>query len=262
MDIFITSLRSNWHNDCLPGLTVEQQTDIYITCLKSDWHNLNYLPILTVEQIKSINNDCARMYLYIWCDHPNFYNYKKKLLNRYINKKKDNLLLFAAALGKINVLKYLVSCGFDINYKNEYHMNAYIAAAEFGQLEMLKYLNTIINNKNIKKKNININYAYLYAARNGHIHVLKYLESLNFDIYKKYDYGDNLYQKYYKLSYATRVYLENKFLYKSYSKICSICYKIKDNKFITCKNNHIVHLKCQQKHDRNRCLMCSSKYVI
>jgi hypothetical protein len=57
-------------------------------------------------------------------------------------------------------------------------------------------------------------------------------------------------------------YLENKFLYFGYSKICSICYEIRDNKFITCKNNHIVHLKCQQLKNPYNCLLCSAKYVI
>ena len=36
----------------------------------------------------------------------------------------------------------------------------------------------------------------------------------------------------------------------------------KDDKFITCKNNHIVHLTCQQSINRNRCLICSFKYLI
>ena len=54
----------------------------------------------------------------------------------------------------------------------------------------------------------------------------------------------------------------DKILYHDYSKICSICYENKVDVFITCKNNHIVHLKCQQQKNKDRCLNCSFKYLI
>jgi ankyrin repeat protein len=264
-----------------------------IRYLKYNWPSLHHYDNLTVEQIKLLDNDCERMYLYFYYNHPNFYNYKKKkLLNRYINKKKDNLLIFAAALGKLDALKYLVLNGLDINYKNKHNVNAYIIAAQFGQIEILKYLDTTTIDKNIK--DTNGNNAYLCAAYGGHINVLKYLknkfdiyckniaginaycmaaianhinamkylESLNFNIYEKNNDGYNIYESYCAPYSLVCEYLENKFLYLDHSKICSICHEIKNDKFITCKNNHIVHLKCQQKNDRNRCLMCSFRYVI
>jgi ankyrin repeat protein len=213
------------------------------------------------------------------------------------------------------MLKYLVSCGFDINYKSENNINVYLFAAQHGQIEMLKYLDTTTIDKNTK--DTNGNNAYLYAAAHGHIDVLKYfgnkfdihiknrhvknayylaalrnnidvmiyLESLNINIYEKdnnycnvydaslikFDFWKTPINKYseYLDGEKIREYLESKVLYNGFSKICSICYIDKNYKFlpcknifITCKNNHIVHLKCQQKHDRNRCLMCSAKYLI
>jgi hypothetical protein len=108
----------------------------------------------------------------------------------------------------------------------------------------------------------------MLACYHGQVETAKYLENKNINIYGITNNGLNAYQiaaqifssKQYR--HEVIAYLENKFLYKSYSKICSICYEIKDDKFITCKNNHIVHLKCQQLINRNRCLMCSAKYVI
>jgi ankyrin repeat protein len=335
----------------------------YISALKYKWRALKQYDKLTVDQIKLLDNDCERMYLYFYCDHPNFYNYKKKkLLNRYINDECDNLLLFAAALGKIDalkylvlsglninyknkydlnacliaaqfgqvemlkylvsyglnincenkhdlngclivaqhghveMLKYLVSCGFDINYKSENNMNVYLCAAQHGQIEMLKYLDTTTIDKNTK--DTNGNNAYLCAAYGGHISVLKYfenkfdihyknlagenayfmasgsndnnvmiyLESLNINIYEKANTGHTVYDLWSRCGSVRgkniTSFLLNKSKYTGYSKICSICYEIKDDKFITCKNNHIVHLECQRQKDRNRCLMCSAKYLI
>ena len=93
--------------------------------------------------------------------------------------------------------------------------------------------------------------------------MLEYFLQSGHDIYTKNYRGENAYmlaEIYGRLK--TSNYLENKVLYLGHSKICSICYKSKDDKFITCKNNHIVHLKCQQQKNRHRCLMCSFRYVI
>jgi ankyrin repeat protein len=56
----------------------------------------------------------------------NFINIQKKKLNRKLSKNGENIFLFASACGKIEVLKYLESLGFDINYKNKFGHNAYI----------------------------------------------------------------------------------------------------------------------------------------
>ena len=200
----------------------------YIASLKMDWHKLKILPVLTVEQIKEYNNDCIRMYLYCYYNYPEFYKYKKKkLLNRYVNATKSNLLLFSTWCGNLNILKYLISCGFDINYVNNFGQNAYMCA--------------IFNFK---------------------IEIIKYIETTNINIYQRDCYLNNAYDFACEYCPATYKYFMDKILYTGYSKICSICYSNKNDTFITCKNNHIVHLKCQRLKNKYRCLNCSFKYLI
>jgi hypothetical protein len=203
--------------------------DDYETCLKSRWYDLKDLPDLTVEQIKDYDNDCIRMYLFCYYNYPEFYNYKKKkLLNRYININKDNLIIFAAWCGHLDILKYLISSGLNINYKNKYNCT-----------------------------------AYMYSAFNNKIESMKYLETKKINIYQRTDWLKNI-RDYIniEINVYTFTHIINKIKYIGHSEICSICYECKDYQFIVCKNNHIVHLECQKKRDRFRCLMCSSKYLI
>ena len=193
-----------------------------------DWYQLKNLPVLTVEQIKDCDNDCIRMYLYCYYNYSEFYKYKKKkLLNRYITEDKSNLLLFSAWCGNLNALKYLVSCGLNINYKNIIGHNAYI-----------------------------------YACGDNNIEVIKYLETTNINIYQRDRYLNNACGYAFEFSPPIYDYFTNKFLYSGYSKICSICYSNTIGRFITCSNNHVVHLCCQQHKNTDRCLNCSFKYLI
>jgi hypothetical protein len=211
---------------------------IYTTCLKDDWFKLRYLPVLTVNQIKVIDNDCIRMYLYCYYNYSEFYNYKKKkLLNRYINKYKDNLMLLNSFLGRINGVKYLESQNLNIHHVNSVNMNAYLCACRANNIELIRYL---------ERKNINI-----YQKYNG----MNAVQLLSYNT--RYNPKDGLSR--------LHLYLVNKYTYVKHSKICIICYNYnnsKNDKFITCKNNHIVHLICQAEKDRYRCLMCSAKYLI
>jgi len=211
--------------------------DRYIKCLKSRWYDLKNFPILTVEQIKDYNNDCVRMYLFCYYNYPEFYNYKKKkLLNRYITRNKDNLILFSAWCGHLNIVKYLIASGLNINHTNNHGFNAYMCAANNHKYEMMIYLET--TNINIYQRNHKLENACdimceMYGDRSRMI--------IHLEIYK---------------------HIINKTKYIGVSKICSICYECKNDIFITCKNNHIVHLICQADKDRNRCLMCSARYLI
>ena len=122
--------------------------EIYIEYLKNDWYKLKTLPILTVEQIKDCNNDCIRMYLYCYYNYPEFYNYKKKKLLRYINENKDNLMLLVSFLGRLADVKYLELYGLSLHHVNAVNMNAYLCACRISNnIELIKYL---------EKKNINI----------------------------------------------------------------------------------------------------------
>ena len=92
--------------------------------------------------------------------------------------------------------------------------------------------------------------------------MMKYLETININIYvRDNDSGDSVCEMV-PLHSEICIYIMNKSKYTGYSKICSLCYEYKDDTFITCKNNHIVHLDCQIQKDKNKCLMCSTKYII
>ena len=209
--------------------------EIYIEYLKNDWYKLKTLPILTAEQIKDCNNDCIRMYLYCYYNYPEFYNYKKKKLLRYINIHKDNLLLFSAWCGHVSIVKYLILCGFDINYKNVQGNNAYMSAAYDHKSEMMMYLET--TNINIYQCNTELKNAC--------------------DILTCYE---NVSTKYSRSGMYRHII--DKIKYTGCSKICSICYEYKDQIFITCKNKHIVHLECQAERNKNKCSMCLAKFLI
>jgi hypothetical protein len=201
--------------------------ELQISFLKEKWYYLKHTPALTVEQIKTIDNDCIRMYLYCYYNYPEFYNYKKKkLLNRYINKDKENLLLFSAWCGHLDILKYLIISGLNINHTNKHGSNAYIQ-----------------------------------SGYNNNIEVMKYLETTNINIYQRDIYSHNVCDKV-NLCSDVYKYILNKIKYTGYSKICSICYSSSYYIFIACKNNHIVHLDCQRRKNKNKCLMCSAKYLI
>ena len=251
--------------------------DNYIVALKKyEWIKLKKLPVPTTEQIKSIDNDCIRMYLYCYYGYSDFYNYKKKkLLNRYINKNKDNLMLLASHIGNIDLILYLEQNGLNINHKSESEENCYLMAAKYGHIHVLEYLESRGFDINVEDKWSNNSYilascynkldvlkyldakcinkhkkdckgfnAYLVATTQKNINIVKYLETMCIDTNARIKSGENAYmlaEIHGRLK--TSNYLENKVLYLGHSKICSICYKSKDDKFITCKNNHIVHLK-------------------
>ena len=199
----------------------------YISYLRLQWENLKSLPVLTVKQIQNCDNDCIRMYLYCLFNHSEIYSYEKIKLSRCITTNKCNLILFSAWCGRLDILKYLISCGFDINYVNNSGQNAYMCAIYNHKIEIMKYLET--TNINIYQRDRGLSNACDIACEHFSI------------IYN---------------------YLINKSKYTGFSKICSICYSNENDIFITCKNNHIVHLKCQRLKNKDRCLNCSFKYLI
>ena len=171
-----------------------------------------------------------------------------------------NVYLMAVKYGHIDVVKFLETTDINTNSKGIYGDTAYLVASYSGHVDLLKYLG---NKCNIYEENYEHDNAYDLAISFGHVEVLKYLEKVNYNIYKIDNYGYNNLQIANIMSrHNVCDYLENKFIYSGFLKICSICYDVKNDKFITCKNNHIVHLTCQQFKNRNKCLNCSFKYVI
>jgi hypothetical protein len=141
----------------------------YILNIKNYYPNkLLKLPILTKEQIKSLENPYR---IYFYC----FYNYIDKLKKYYLWSKDINkLYIIAANRGYIKILKYLESLGYYINLES-----AYLYAAQGNQLKVLDYL---------KSKNVNIYYtnggffnALMYAP--GNIKTIKYLLNEGLSMY-------------------------------------------------------------------------------
>ena len=184
----------------------------------------------------------------------------KYLSKKYINKNSINLsraYLTASYYGHLDIVKYLQTTDIDSNIKNRYGNNVLLTAITSGHVHLVQYF--LQNGYDMYIENRYGHDAYMAAAISGHLDIMKYLETLNNNININY-YNRHIIWNHARTDITD--HLENKFLYRGYSKICSICYDIKDNKFITCKNNHIVHLTCQQSKNRNKCLNCSFKYVI
>ena len=103
----------------------------------------------------------------------------------------NNNLLIASEKGHLDVVKFLISIGGDINHQDQYGRNSLISASYHGHLNILKYLikdcyayidftNNLVNN-------------VLNAACNkGYLHIVKLLvKEFNADITFTNQYGDN-----------------------------------------------------------------------
>lgn len=91
-----------------------------------------------------------------------------KLLITRIDKNNSMLLTYACTHNKFNIIKYLVSLGYDKD--KDYAMNQ---AGFSGNLPLVKYLISI----GAKPSGHN-NYAFIWACRNGHLDTIKYLISV------------------------------------------------------------------------------------
>jgi len=94
------------------------------------------------------------------------------------------VLMYASYNGEIEIVKYLIDNGANINLQSKhdgkYGFSALTEASRNGHIEVVKYL--IDNGADI---NLQINYGYtalIEASRNGHIEVIKYLIDNGADI--------------------------------------------------------------------------------
>ena len=96
-------------------------------------------------------------------------------------------LMMASKKGHLEVVKYLVKEGADINQVSRYERTALIEASENGHLEIVKYLIKI--GVDISAKNVNNYTALMLASGSGHIEVVRYLIEKGVDIHNKGEYG-------------------------------------------------------------------------
>jgi len=104
--------------------------------------------------------------------------YSKDLIIIFDNSK-DDLLICAAENGYLEVVKYLVENGVDINTDDD---EALRYAAEDGYIEVVKYLH-----KNGANISANDDYALKYAVGNGHFEVVRYLVENGANIHAEND---------------------------------------------------------------------------
>ncbi len=88
----------------------------------------------------------------------------------------------ASAFGHIEIVKYLISKGFNpsINVFNGH--TSLSCSCKFGKIEIVRYL---IEN------GVDTRFSYLITCKYGHIDILKYLESVDVNLKKELRYGKN-----------------------------------------------------------------------
>ena len=297
MDIYSDCLKNDWPQlKSLPVLTVEQIKEcdddcirMYLYCFYNYPEFYNYKKKKLLDRCININGDnllllsafIGHIHILEYLESRGFkINTKSKdvynvycvaakynqldtikyLSKKYINKNSINLshaYLTASYYGHLDIVKYLQTTDIDSNIKNRYGNNVSLTAITSGHIHLVQYF--LQNGYDMYVENLYGHDAYMAAAIYGHLDIMKYLETLNNNININY-YNRHIIWNYAKTDITD--HLENKFIYSGFLKICSICYDVKNDKFITCKNNHIVHLTCQQFKNRNKCLNCSFKYVI
>lgn len=94
----------------------------------------------------------------------------------------NNALLDASGSGNISIVKYLISEGFDKNWRNSKNGNSAIhLASQYGHLDVVKYLVQIGCDVNSKTKTVYSNCS-ICAAVCGNLELFKFLQSNGCDI--------------------------------------------------------------------------------
>ncbi len=98
----------------------------------------------------------------------------------------NTALMWYSYHGDLNIVKYLIEKGADINAEGRYGDTALIWGSERGNLEVVKYL--IKKGDNVKNKYGNI--ALIRSSYVGHLNIIKYLIDNGADVNFKNKNGD------------------------------------------------------------------------
>jgi len=94
--------------------------------------------------------------------------------------KWGNTPILAAVIGrKLETSRYLVEQGVNIHVTNEWGITPLISAASRGELEIIKLL--IANGADIEAKSDKGNTALMWASRSGHVNAVRYLVDMGAD---------------------------------------------------------------------------------
>nr|AEX63140.1 putative ankyrin repeat protein [Moumouvirus Monve] len=127
---------------------------------------------------------CLRFALKYACDknNINMINYLiSDLSNSKFHVEMNNLLIYSASIGNINILHYTIAMGANIKTKNNKPIGI---ASKKGHLDIVKLLYKL--GANIDGNN---NYALRMACKYGHYDVVYFLLSKNTNIINNYDYA-------------------------------------------------------------------------
>ena len=147
--------------------------------------NENYLPFVNLLNGNDISKHELNGMLYqmvIQGSLKGVKYFQQKGVN--IHSGDDWALKLASKNGQLEVVKYLVSEGADINNNHPWHGHALGLAAKKGHLEVVKYL--IEKGANIHADN---DLALQWASGNGHLDVVKYLVESGADIHADDDHA-------------------------------------------------------------------------
>ncbi len=107
-------------------------------------------------------------------------------------------LMYAAQKGQLSIVKYLIAQGADVNHKDSNGATALTDAAQFGNLEVVKYL--VSKGANVNDKRDNGQSALMEAVQSKNVELVKYLVSKGANINdKEYSYGKSALMIAYKL---------------------------------------------------------------
>ena len=113
----------------------------------------------------------------------------KELINSYdgilnVMTPFGTLLHIAATHGKIEIVKYLIECGFDINTKDtDFSAGAIVDAASNGHIEIAEYLLNNGADMDISESKRNPLFAAIYG---GHKNIVELLVNKGIDIHVRY----------------------------------------------------------------------------
>jgi len=146
----------------------------YLLKYRHNWHYLDELDQISFDEIATYD-EFTRMYLYAYFGYKEHVkkNYNLQHILGKIDGELCNFMFFCIYINDIDLLKWIKTIGFDINYYDPFGDNAYLTAAYYGKIKIMKYLETI--GFDIKYRNFNNSDAYLISIIGKKLKVMKYL---------------------------------------------------------------------------------------